>query len=465
VQAEEDKWSNSCTEEETMAATTTWRDLAQEHRAEDLNEELSTENRNRVLAELGRLLEGRHFKGSKRCSEFLDYAVSQALKGNFTQLKERTLGVELFNRRSDYDTNSDPVVRATAGEIRKKIAQHYQESVPGSVQIALPVGTYIPRFDIRIDPADVNAEQEKQSDLIDESIAIDIAGKETKPGSRPPWALAWPIVGLTVIGATILCAAVFLYKQPAALNSKSTQQREVNAALFTFWHPFVTASSDTVAVFSDVRSRRQEDGRAIGKSPTGLSTGKMASPGISGVGEVMGVHALDEDFASFHRALRAKRSNFFTFDDAMNENVIFLGSPLANPPLRLLQSNRSFAFQIVNDDSNQPRLALINLRPQAGEPKLFMATPNEQPIKEDYALIVLAPGIHPEKKVLILAGITTFGTQAAAEFVSRPDLLKNLISHLRVSASGEVEPFEAVINVKIDDEVPVEERIVTIRQD
>lgn len=448
-----------------MAATTTWRDLAPEHRAEDLNEELSTENRNRVLAELGRLLESRHFKGSKRCSEFLDYAVSQALKGNFSRLKERTLGVELFNRRADYDTNSDPVVRATAGEIRKKIAQHYQESIPGPVQIALPVGTYIPRFEIRIDPAEVIAERENASDLTDESIAIDITNKQEKPHSRLHWALARPFLGFIVIPAMAICGALVWHKQPAGNNGRSAQQPDVNAALAAFWHPFVAASSDTVAVFSDVRSRRQDDARGTAKSPTGLSTGKMASPGISGVGEVMGIHALDEDFASFHRALRAKRSNFFTFDDALNENLIFLGSPLANPPLRLLQSNRSFAFQIVNDNSNQPRLALMNLRPQAGEPKLFMATPNEQPIKEDYALIVLAPGIHPEKKVLILAGITTFGTQAAAEFVSRPDLLKNLISHLKVSASGEVEPFEAVINVKIDDEVPVDERIVTIRQD
>lgn len=445
-------------------AATAWRDLTLEHRAEDLREELSIENRNRILGELGRLLESRHFKGSKRCSEFLEYAVSQALKGNLSQLKERTLGVEIFNRRVDYDTNSDPVVRATAGEIRKKIAQHYQESVPGSVQIALPVGTYIPKFEFRIDPAEIIPEDEKTEDPRCEVIATGSSGGEAIRKSKGQSPIARQILGLVIVAA-ILGSALLLHNQVAARSSNTAQQEDVNAALTAFWHPFVATSSDTVAVFSDVRSRPQMDVLGTSKSPTGISTGKMASPGISGVGEVMGVHALDEDFALFHRALRAKRSNFFTFDDALNENLIFLGSPLANPPLRLLQSNRSFAFQIVNGDSNQPRLALINLRPQAGEPKVFVATPNEQPIKEDYALIVLAPGIHPEKRVLILAGITTFGTQAAAEFVSRPDLLKSLISHLKVSASGEVEPFEAVINVKIDDEVPVDERIVTIRQD
>ena len=79
-------------------------------------------------------------------------------------------------------------------------------------------------------------------------------------------------------------------------------------------------------------------------------------------------------------------------------------------------------------------------------------------------MISLSPGIRPEKRVLVLAGITTFGTQAAAEFVSRNDALKSLLSYLKVSPNGDIEPFEAVISVKINDEVPMEERIVAVHQ-
>lgn len=448
-------------------AATALRGLALEHRNEDLPVELPGEQKLRIGNELARLLESRHFKGSKRCSDFLEYAVTQALQGNLSQLKERTLGIELFNRRADYDTNSDPVVRATAGEIRKKIAQYYQESAPGTVQIALPVGTYIPRFEIRIEREELNADHEAHNatgGLVDEVALINEPGTTIQESAK--W-LTRPkaIAVITAIAALGIGATLFLYFRPAISSAKSPQQQDANYALSTFWHPFVSASTDTVAVFSDVRSQGKGNRSSKSNFPTQLSTGKMASPGISGVGEVMGVHALDEDFALFHRPLRAKRSNFFTFDDAMNENVIFLGSPLANPPMRLLQNNRNFVFQMVSDVSGEPRLGLVNLRPKDGETRLFTPTPNEQPIKEDYALIVLAPGIHPERRILILAGITTFGTQAAAEFVSRPDLLKSLVSRLKVSGSGEIEPFEAVISVKIDDEVPVDERIVTVRQD
>ena len=56
-------------------------------------------------------------------------------------LKERTLGIEIFGRDADDHTASDPIVRVTATEIRKRIAQYYQE--PGhetELRLSLPSG-------------------------------------------------------------------------------------------------------------------------------------------------------------------------------------------------------------------------------------------------------------------------------------------------------------------------------------
>ncbi len=47
------------------------------------------------------------------------------LDGHPGELKERTLGIEEFGVDPDYDTNLDPVVRTTAAEIRKRLAQYY----------------------------------------------------------------------------------------------------------------------------------------------------------------------------------------------------------------------------------------------------------------------------------------------------------------------------------------------------
>lgn len=445
-------------------ATTAWREIAPESKLEEAANPFSVEDRSCVLAELANLLACRHFKGSRRCSDFLDYVVRQALRGDLASLKERTLGVEIFNRATNYDTNSDPVVRAVAGEVRKKIAQYYQESKPGLSHIVLPVGTYIPRFEVQAAVAQRGGVKE--------------IGVRNEPDANPArvdpsWDTSFPwylliakrprsYATLAMLGLGLLAFASYLGSGQFASSRKDAQGQQAGLALATFWKPFIVPQAETVAVFSEVRHRAEPGAAGKNNHPIGLSLGDIASPGISGVGEVMGVHVLDGVFNSFHRDLRAKRSNFFTFDDASNESVIFLGSPLANPPLGLLQNSHDFVFQFVSTDSGRSQLAIVNNQPLPGESKRFLPTPEALPIKEDYALISLFNGIRPEDRVLVLAGITTFGTQAAAEFVCRDDSVKALISRLKVSSNGELEPFEAVIRVKINDEVPVEERIVAV---
>jgi len=447
-------------------ATTAWREITPEPRPQESTIPLYVEDRNCVLLELTNLLESHHFRASRRCSEFLDYVVRQTLKGNIASLKERALGVELFNRNADYDTNSDPVVRATAGEVRKKLAQHYQESKRGRAYIILPVGTYIPRFEIQVEAQEELAVVGIEPQVDPGPVLARIDTLPQMPSSLRQRIMRKPrrAFVFAVLGPALVASILYFGLNQIIAQRESVKSQNAGAALATFWRPFVSPQTDTVAVFSEVRRHTGPSPAGALSYPVGLSLGEAASPGISGVGEVMGVHALDDVFNSLHRSLRAKRSNFFTFDDASNENVIFVGSPLANPPLRLLQNSRNFVFQVISSDSGQPALAIINNKPQPGEPKQFLPTPEDLPIKEDYALISLSPGMRPDKRVLVLAGITTFGTQAAAEFVSRNDSVKSLLSHLKVSPIGDIEPFEAVISVKINDEVPVEERIVAVHQ-
>ena len=79
--------------------------------------------RNAIQAQLERILTDPLFKNSKRYPNLLRYVVESALDGHTSELKERTLGVAVFEREPDYDTNLDPVVRITAAEVRKRLAQ------------------------------------------------------------------------------------------------------------------------------------------------------------------------------------------------------------------------------------------------------------------------------------------------------------------------------------------------------
>ncbi len=108
---------------------------------------ISDADRNAIERQLERMLADRHFSHSRRFPAFLRFVVQKTLAGKTDLLKERTLGVEIFGRSPEYDTSSDPIVRVTAAEIRKRIAQYYQEQDrEGELRISLEAGSYVPQF-------------------------------------------------------------------------------------------------------------------------------------------------------------------------------------------------------------------------------------------------------------------------------------------------------------------------------
>src|SRR5581483_3772532 len=109
--------------------------------------EFSDAEKTAVEEQVERLIKNPHFSHSRRFPSFLRFVVRHVLDGQADLVKERTLGIEIFGRSPDYDTASDPIVRVTAAEIRKRIAQYYEE--PGheaEIRISLPPGSYIPQF-------------------------------------------------------------------------------------------------------------------------------------------------------------------------------------------------------------------------------------------------------------------------------------------------------------------------------
>src|SRR5579864_4785097 len=100
-----------------------------------------------VQQQVEHLLASPLFHSSKRYPSFLRFVVARVLSGQTDQLKERILGVEIFDRPADYDTNTDPIVRVTAAEIRKRIEHYYQDPKHShEIRMILPSGSYAPQF-------------------------------------------------------------------------------------------------------------------------------------------------------------------------------------------------------------------------------------------------------------------------------------------------------------------------------
>ena len=129
--------------------------------------ELSESREQAVRAELNRLLESSAFRTSKRSREFLEYVVEHTISGPTGALKERSIGVELFQLPQDFDTGQRTIVRVTANEVRKKLAQHYHaENNPyHPVSIDLPPGSYSAEFRWEAGPVETGvAETPPESD-------------------------------------------------------------------------------------------------------------------------------------------------------------------------------------------------------------------------------------------------------------------------------------------------------------
>src|SRR6201997_4171379 len=155
-----------------------------------------------IREQLQRLLAHPLFANSKRYPALLAYTVEQTLLGNAGELKERSIGVEVFGRAPTYDANSDPVVRITAGEVRKRLTQYYYDPTHrGELVIELPIGSYVPSFRgperSAIEPELTPA----AADPVADSERLPVLPTETRArGLR--WWVAGSIVALMVLAAS-----------------------------------------------------------------------------------------------------------------------------------------------------------------------------------------------------------------------------------------------------------------------
>src|ERR1035441_3824459 len=203
-----------------------------------------------IREQLGRLLVHPLFANSKRYPALLAYVVEQTLLGNGTELKERSIGVEVFGRSTTYDANADPVVRITAGEVRKRLTLYYYDPTHnGEMVIELPIGSYVPVFHAPERPA--------------EAIAV-VPEPETDQPELPPIAIApvlpvpnpqrWNLIWIAALAVAMCFTGILIglrYRPAPAVQTPSNIDR--------FWEPF-TASANP-ATFCLGETARSEERR------------------------------------------------------------------------------------------------------------------------------------------------------------------------------------------------------------
>src|SRR5215831_8978725 len=109
--------------------------------------DLSSERADSIRRALDLVIRSDAFAGSKQCQDLLRLLVQHALSDELDALSEQKIGVEMFGRPAGYDTSNDAVVRVRATEVRKRLAQYYDEAAdPPVVRIEVPPDSYVPEF-------------------------------------------------------------------------------------------------------------------------------------------------------------------------------------------------------------------------------------------------------------------------------------------------------------------------------
>lgn len=402
------------------------------------------------LVEIDRLVNSHTLHGSESLCKLLRYLADHAIRKPGVALKEYQIATEVFGRPAEFDPQVDSLVRVQAGRLRSKMAEYYaSEGADDPILVELPKGTYALTFHPAT-PSSKNLVRGMHEPDEDKS------GPQSRRFSRAVLILSSLLVVSLIVIASLLASKL-------TSNRSSNGDETAPRAFRVFWHAFAAGPDAPWVIFSN--------GAFVGRPETGLryfDPKRDSREGISdhytGVGEVLAVYDLNQVFAQLRRQIRVKRGSLFSLDDAQNNNLIFVGSPAENLSLRDIPSTHQFVFQRATSGPRKGDLAIVNVDPRPDEPKMFFASPSGTPLTEDYAIVGLVPGMNSARSVLILAGTTTIGTQAAAEFVCRQDSLEQLLLRLSVSDNGEMKPFEAVLHVKVARGVPVGSQLVALRE-
>ncbi len=364
-----------------------------------------------VRRQLERICLSPPFRSSRRCVVFLDFVVRVALEGRLDSLKERTLGVEVFNRDPNYDTNQDPVVRGTASEVRKRLAQYYQMAGHDrELRIDLPAGSYLPDFHLPAEPA---------------------TGAAVSPGPRVV-SRRYVLAGSAALAA-LLIAALFLARP--ARNPKTLVDQ--------FWAPILQSSGPILLcvgqpkVYNLLGSLETEMSRRMpgpGQRPTDAAMKDKLTVTVGqivpnwdrylAIGDAICLSDMAALLAQRGHRYTIRGGGFTSFADLRENPAVLIGAFTNDWTLRLTGQLR-FTFELNPDKTSLHVHDRLN--PSKRDWQLTNVWPDwKMPI--DYAIVsrVLDPATG--RVVFTAAGITQYGTAAAGEFLTNANYLSEAIN-------------------------------------
>lgn len=404
-----------------------------------------------VTAELDSILKAPIFAQSGRCKRFLNHVVVQTLAGNAPQLKERTIGIAVFERTNDYDTGDDSIVRVTANEVRKRLGQYYGQSAGAHpIQIELPRGSYVPEFRIQAPRRGKTTEAHSVHELADGSPPP-VAISQAKPPDIPPFAEGGPVplkanaearssrrpllysvilVSIVLLGTVVL--GLLRYK---ALNG-----------IPDLWSSFLHPSSPVLVAIDTHRLPIQGSDSRDGQKFVDMVLRKQ----IIALDDAAVLSSMAAMLGKKDIPFRVVGAEQTSLSDLRRQPVILIGA-IDNPWTIRLTADLPYRIEVANPPGSgaakEPVASIVDSK-QAGTRWITDLSVPFGAWKSDYAVIARMDDELTGVPVLIEAGLGNTGTLAASEFITSGAISRDLEND--PSCRGK-RNFEAVVETQIID--------------
>jgi len=387
-----------------------------------------------IREQLERLLAHPLFSNSKRYPVLLAYTVEQTLKGSAAELKERSIGIEVFGRSPTYDANADPVVRITAGEVRKRLIQYYYDSAhEGELVIELPTGSYVPQF--RVPELLVPLEPAPPVPELPQPDAVPPGAVMHRAAPRRRWLF------LAFLSGLVLAASFGL-----GWKLRDFREFQPPSSIDRFWAPITDGT--TVATYClgeparnlDVGSINSFDAPAGGPDPEPLYF-RLHLSGHLALADVITLTRTAAALETRHKAFRVLPASEASFAQLREGPIVLIGGFDNIWTLRVTQKLR-FGFE------SKDGVAIIVDRKSPKQTSWATAWDLPyQKLSRDYAIVARIHDNTTGQPVIVAAGISEEGTEAAGEILYNPVYLDSLIAKL--PPNWEQLNMEAVIETQV----------------
>jgi hypothetical protein len=460
-----------------------------------------------IRVHLDRILNSETLRKAPNLCHLLDYVVTKWVEGDAHHIKESVIAIEVFGRRADFDGRIDNIVRVQAHRLRKLLETYYaEEGRHEPLRLCVPRGSYVPQ--VAFAEASSHPElgvlaelHEPASPAVVSVLASPLAAnpatqQHTRPEQQQPLQAPnrWPsfrplatyaavFVAGGLLAALVMRSAVIPGFSSHSQSPASDLQMAPTPALVEIWKAIFEPDVKTVIAFTSPRflhvGRSQAyllyhgplsapEGTEMAAAEHDAYVDKRFLPkgeklyfnnGWSGTGEVMAVNRLTALAAQFRQSPNVIPSRTLTLNEARTSNVVFIGAPIMNGMISKIGTESAPIY--ITEKSQ-----ILLRQPVSGEPAVYenILDPATGQMKTCYALFSVLPGVDGNRKLVSSAGIGSWATWGAIEFLTRSNGAAKLASALRAANQGKLPRYyQAVIRTDIIDGSVANQALMALR--